>query len=182
MGKTVTRGGGERPFLIAREGYVMPRLDVIKPRITEAPASLLMISHCVPQPEGSVDRVAAWDLLNEAASLGVVYLACLYDGPVSLTQWRRLTWLAEVIVLEYPSLKTRLLRYISEVRAVSTAAEDLRPLISIWQREMLFNAVICTRPAFEGMIQPHTLIPPNTSIGNESEPISIPIQTYAKAA
>lgn len=160
----------------------MPRFEVNKPRIAEAPASLLMISHCVPQPEGSVDRVAAWELLNEAASLGVVYLACLHDGPVSLTQWRRLTWLAEVIVLEYPSLNTRLMRFVSVVRADIAAARDLHPLITAWQRETFFNAVVCTRPAFEGMIQPYALISPNMSMDNESGPISIPTQAFAKAA
>lgn len=133
----------------------MPRRDVAKPNVVERSAAVLMLSHCVPQPEGSAERVEAWRLLNEAASRGRVYLACVHDGPASLLEWRRLTWLAEAIVLEAPSFPSRVLRRVSKSLAHTTAAGVLRPVADAWQRQISFHAAVWTHPAFDRIIHPH---------------------------
>lgn len=47
-----------------------------------------MVSHCVPNAIGDVDRARAWQLLRLVSQSHNVYLVCLLDNPVNLAQWR----------------------------------------------------------------------------------------------
>jgi hypothetical protein len=59
-----------------------------------------MLSHCVPDAAGDSARARAWQLLCGAASTHRVSLVTLFDGPVSLLQWRRLHRVVEAAQIE----------------------------------------------------------------------------------
>jgi len=62
--------------------------------------ALLMISDCLPDPEGGSRASRAWRLLCCAASTHEVTLSVQTDQPVNLEQWRRVAVLAKQVHME----------------------------------------------------------------------------------
>lgn len=116
------------------------------------PSPLLMVSHCVPDPSGDAKRTRAWQLLQLAAQVGDVYLACVMDGPVNLAQWRTVAGRTRRLALERAPLGRRLLgRCLTSTRDAGCDAWALRGAVrapvSTWRDELSFDALLCTHPA-----------------------------------
>lgn len=94
------------------------------------PPKLLMISGCVPAPEGPARRRRAWRLLQAADRQHAVYLAAIADGPVNLNDWRRVDGLAHRYTL-LPDTRERSLR------------RTLQRTIASWQAAAAFDLVVC---------------------------------------
>ena len=118
---------------------------------------LLMFSHCVPDATGGSGRARAWQLLNAVAATHRVCLISLFDGPVSLTQWRRLHGLVEALVIDAAPQWARLLaRPWRQLERHGATACGRFPMHSVmahrlfaqsltqWQRSRGFDAVLAT--------------------------------------
>ena len=61
---------------------------------------MLMLSHCIPDQFDNANRHRAWQLLQLASHSYRVYLACVYDGPANLDQWRATYELVDRLALQ----------------------------------------------------------------------------------
>ncbi len=110
-----------------------------------------MVSHCVPDALGGADRARAWQLLKLANTTHRVFLACLLDGPVNLSQWRNADAHAQQLAIE---IDHRATRHISRLKQRSARRADanrdgntaLAAPIEQWQSEHHFDAIWCTHP------------------------------------
>lgn len=114
--------------------------------------NLLLICHCFPDALGNTGRSRAWQLLRLASRWHRVHVACLWDGPVNLSQWRDVNLLAERIALEPVSLRQRAVgRSVGAVNGPEGDAarwrHSLEGLIEGLCQRARFDVVICTHPA-----------------------------------
>lgn len=120
--------------------------------------SLLMLSHCVPDAGGGMDRARAWQLLRVSARTHRVALACVMDGPVSLAQWRAIHELAHPMQIATPPIIHRLQeigRRLIHGRSGEwgrPCASSIRPILTEWG-DLSFRAVLATHPIFWGLLQ-----------------------------
>jgi hypothetical protein len=118
------------------------RETVFKPR-----ESLLMLSHCTPDPAGDGDRARAWQLLELAHQSHGVHLLCLWDGPVSLRQWNAIDDLAERIEIAWPGVPLASLRRwlgAARTRRIDAMGRCVRRTLSEWSADTRFDTVLCT--------------------------------------
>lgn len=118
---------------------------------TDPRPTLLMLSHCVPDAVGTVDRVRAWQLLKLASQSHRVHLACLMDRPVQLAQWRAIHALADRLVIErkapWRAIAARCVRtWHGPAGDELAVGEALRASVDVWLDERPYDALVCTHP------------------------------------
>jgi hypothetical protein len=108
---------------------------------TDAQA-LLMLSHVLPQADGSDQRQRAWQLLTTAARTHRVYLACLVDGPAQLEHWRALQPYTAACLMEAPAAGLGFDPQAHAQRCSRSLGSALQP----WLAQTRFDAVIASSP------------------------------------
>jgi len=113
--------------------------------------TMLMLSHCVPDPCGDAARGRAWQLLRVASTTHRVWLACIADGPVQLEQWRALANITEGLQLRQPATLHRMAsapvaRINAELGQACKLSASMAQLIDAWRGGMHFDAVLSTHP------------------------------------
>lgn len=113
---------------------------------------LLMVSHCVPDAVGGADRARAWQLLRVARQSHSVYLACLLDGAVNLSQWRPVAGQVRQLVIQprgsWRQIAAGLAGTWGRRSGLLTAqGRGLAGAIHHWSENLRFDTVLCTHPA-----------------------------------
>ena len=131
-------------------------------RLTTHRPRMLMLSHCVPDAWGGVERARAWQLLRLVSQSHRVSLACYIDAPVNLSQWRAVRSRVDKLDLRNRPLVPRVRARIRRVcrldpgpalRPDRTMGLPLRRGFEIDR----FDAVLCTHPLFWSCVEPsHT--------------------------
>lgn len=112
---------------------------------------LLIVSHCVPDATGYSDRGRVWQLLSLAARTHRVSLVCLVDGPVSLSQWRRIHHKAQAPAIQARAALARLVgrawRLVDEPAGESLQIRYVcQNALRSWSGDQPFDAVLSTHP------------------------------------
>ena len=113
---------------------------------------MVMLSHYIPDPLGDADRARAWQLLRLASADYRICLACTYDGPANLTQWRAGYSQVDQLTLLPPSTVLALVRRcVGWLRpSVVNPLPRRRPLVdtlNLWSHNLSFTAALYTHPA-----------------------------------
>lgn len=129
---------------------------MVSPRVTyenqpDSRGTMLMLSHCVPDPCGDAARGRAWQLLRLANMTHRVWLACVADGPVQLEQWRALANVTEGVQIRQPATMHRFaslpLSCVDQsLRQSMLIGGSMAQMIDPWRTAMRFDAVLCTHP------------------------------------
>lgn len=152
--QAATRGGGENPSPDSFEQPTLSELDSMPLIGTSSGGkrpSLLMLSHCVPDPMGTADRARAWQMLRLASQTHDVHLACIKDEPVHLNQWRKVHSQTHTIVVEDCPMRREWLSYglsyiapnISDQVRMTSA---LRRQVRLMRKDNRYDAVMCMHP------------------------------------
>ncbi|MEX0774094.1 MAG: hypothetical protein WD042_00120 [Phycisphaeraceae bacterium] len=121
-----------------------------------------MLSHCIPQAEGSVERSAAWETLRLAVTRHQVYLMCCGDGAVHLSHWRQLKAMTQRLAIEPLGPCAQLIYRWMALHDAQKAQRfrtrrALGPLLQQWSGEVRFTNLITTMPQLEQVA--HAVLP-----------------------
>lgn len=109
----------------------------------------LLISRCIPDPLGHPARLRAWQLLKLLSQRFDVYLACLYDQPYNLAQWRCLQALTADLHIDRPGIGVRVARRLGSMKEPLLADRhqawrQLLEPVTRWTQTQPFHSVVCT--------------------------------------
>lgn len=139
----------------AETGESSPRPELLIPPLQSSAIhsrhdGCLILSHCLPQPQGSASQQRAWQLLTCLPATLRTYIWCWVDLPVHLEHWRILRRRCHGLQMVPTPLAWRLARYspqplarLLEYQAASRLVRQLRthPLPAN------VRFVLCTHPA-----------------------------------
>lgn len=149
---TAQRGGGENLHPQQQSIHsTQDQLPLIGANIGQKRPALLMLSHCVPDPMGTVDRARAWQMLRLASQTHDVHLACIMDEPVHLNQWRQVHSQTQTIVVENCPIRREAYSrsmsfFASNISDQVRMTSALRRQVRMMRKDTRFDAVMCMHP------------------------------------